>query len=107
MALLTVGYGYIGKEANRLDDRITGLIGNPDEYRTVYEDPNRTTWSELVLPVLRIMDGAVVARAVGVHPRTLERWLYKGVRPHRAHEQALTELAAEYAANGLRRSRIK
>ena len=25
---------YIGKEANRLEDRITGLVASPDEYRT-------------------------------------------------------------------------
>jgi len=93
---------YIGKEGNRLDDRITGLITGPDEYRTEYVDPSRTMWSELVVPVLMTMDRTTVAVAVGVDRRTLERWLYKGVRPHARHERALTELAGARAAANLR-----
>lgn len=93
---------YIGKEGNRLDERITGLFTSQDEFQTEYVDPSRTIWSEVVVPVLLTMDRATVARAAGVHRRTFERWLYKGVRPHPKHERILTELAGEHAAEALR-----
>jgi len=93
---------HIGKEGNRLDDRITGLVAGPEQYRTEYFDPSRTVWSELVVPVLKTMDRATVAQATGVHRRSLERWLYQGVRPHARHEEVLTELAREHAAASLR-----
>jgi hypothetical protein len=57
---------YIGKGGNRLDDRISGLVTGTSEYRTEYEDPSITQWSELVVPVLKTMDRATVAGAVGV-----------------------------------------
>jgi len=89
---------HIGKEGNRLDDRLSGLVSSPDEYRTEYIDPSRTFWTEQVAPVLRTMDRTSVARTAGVHRRTLERWLYKGVRPRASHERLLTKLAREHTA---------
>lgn len=94
---------YIGKEGNRLDDRVSGLVTGPDDYRAEYVDPGRSVWNELVVPVLRTMDRAVVVRAAGVHHRTLERWIYKGVRPHTRHERVLADLAVRYATAGLRK----
>ncbi len=93
---------YIGKEGNRLEDRITGLVASPDEYRTEYEDPRRTVWSELIVPVLKTMDRVSVVRAAGVHRRTLERWLFKGVRPRRTTEQNLTILATRHCVASIR-----
>jgi hypothetical protein len=89
---------HVGKEGNRLEDRVTGLALGPDEFRTEYVDPTRTIWSELVVPVLRTMNRTTVSRALGAHRRTIERWLYKGVRPHPNHERAMTTLAVEHAA---------
>ncbi len=94
---------YIGKEGNRLDDRVSGLAIGPDEYRTEYEDPGRTMWCEVVVPILKIMDRARVAKAAGVHRRTVERWLFNGVRPHAGHEQILTELARDRAMADIRK----
>jgi hypothetical protein len=93
---------YIGKEGNRLDERISGLLTGPEEYRTEYMDPDRTIWSDLVVPVLKTMDRTTVANAAGVHRRTLERWLYGGVRPRLSTERTLTELTVEHAATVLR-----
>jgi hypothetical protein len=93
--------GYIGKEGNKLDDRLSGLVTNPDEYRSQYVDPAQTVWTELVLPVLATMDRAEVARNSGLSRRAFERYLYKGMRPHRRHEVLLAQIAVEGATAGL------
>ena len=92
---------YIGKEANKLDDRLSGLATGPDDYRSEYVDPKHTAWSELVLPVLALMDRGEVIRRSGLHRRTIERYLYRDARPHRKHEVRLTEIAVEHASTNV------
>jgi hypothetical protein len=87
----------MGKEGNRLDDRLNGLVTDPDDYRTVYEDPARRTWSELVLPVLATMPRAEVVSLSGLSRRTIERYLYRAMRPHKKHEDELTRIAVDHA----------
>lgn len=41
----------IGKESNRLDERLAGALGGRDDYRNTY-GPRTTYWYGLVLPVL-------------------------------------------------------
>jgi hypothetical protein len=88
---------YIGKEGNRLDDRLNGMVTDPSDYRSMYEDPACTTWSELVLPVLATMPRGEVASLSGLSRRTIERYLYRGMRPHKTHEEELTRIVVNYA----------
>jgi hypothetical protein len=88
---------YIGKEGNRLDERLGGLVTDPVEYRSHYMDPSHAAWSELVLPVLATMDRGEVARRSGLTRKAFERYLYKGVRPSRRHEAMLTNVAVEWS----------
>ncbi len=95
-------FQYIGKEGNRLEDRRSGLIAGPDEYRTEYVDASRTIWSELVVRVLMTMDRTTVAETVEVDRRTLERWLFKGVIPRANHEKVLFGLAVDHSIRELK-----
>jgi hypothetical protein len=92
---------YMGKEGNRLDDRLNGLVTDPSDYRSMYEDPARTTWSELVVPVLATMPRPEVASLSGLSRRTIERYVYRGMRPHKTHEDQLTRIAVNYAKTRL------
>lgn len=97
---------YIGKEGNRLDERISGLVTGPGDYRTEYVDPARTEWEMLILPVLATMDRQSLSDASGLHRRTIERYIYGGMVPRHEHLIILRELALPHAADGLRRRNI-
>ncbi len=88
---------YIGKEGNRLDDRISGLVSRPDEYRTEYEDSRNGVWQRLVVPVLATMDRRTLIAGSGLHRRTIERYLYGGSNPRRGHGEVLTDMAVHHA----------
>jgi hypothetical protein len=88
---------YIGKEANKLDERFNGLATGPEEYLAQYVDPEHTLWTELVLPVLATMDRGEVARRSGLSRRTIERYMYGAMRPHQRHEAMVTQIAVERA----------
>lgn len=55
---------FIGKEANLLDERQTGLTENPDEYRSNYGNRG-DRWNRLVLPILRSLGAEEVMRRSG------------------------------------------
>lgn len=92
---------YVGKEGNKLDDRMSGLVTDPanyPNYRSQYVDPEHTIWTELVIPVLATMDRGEVARLSGLHRRTIERYLRREAIPHGGHDAALVKLATEQAS---------
>lgn len=91
----------IGKEGNRIEDRLTGLVGETSEYRSEYVDPEHTVWKELVVPVLNRMNRTHLARASGLDRRTIQRQLSGQVHPHLSSEQLLTALAIVHARESL------
>ncbi len=68
----------IGKEGNRLLERATGEISDPNDYRSIYSHGD-IVWQHLVLPVLRAMradlGGRALAGRLGVTNRQLRNWL--------------------------------
>jgi hypothetical protein len=60
----------IGKEGNRLDDRVSGLVTRPEEYRTEYVDARATAWQVLVVPVLKTINRRVLIEFAGLHRRS-------------------------------------
>jgi hypothetical protein len=60
---------YIGKEANHLGERLSGLETDPFDYVTEYVDPERTDWTHLVVPVLKTMDIEGLAIEARLHRR--------------------------------------
>lgn len=92
----------IGKEANKLDERLAGLITDPREYRVEYVNPDHNGWTVLVLPVLITMQRSEVTRRTGLHRRTIERYISGRTKPQRRHEQLLTQSVVDHATKSLR-----
>jgi hypothetical protein len=93
----------IGKEGNRLTERLTGEIADQAEYLTSY-GRRIDGWGYLVLPTLRWLGVPVVIRRSGLHRRTIERALRIAdpTRPHPGHRALLLEIALEGARAHLR-----
>jgi hypothetical protein len=89
---------YIGKEGNRLDDRVSGLISSVDDYRNVYVDLEGE-WRRVILPALVAMDRKTLTERSGLHRRTIERYIYKGVMPRPAHRKRLELVIAGHSTS--------
>jgi len=92
----------IGKEGNRLEERATGEITEPDQYRHVYGSRGNR-FSTLVVPVFVRMPAQEIADAVGLTRRQVERIQRPGFagRPHEGNRRALTTLAVRQARSEL------
>jgi hypothetical protein len=98
----------IGKEGNRLLERATGEITDPDDYRTTYTY-GRERWRQLALPVLRDIrekqGTRYIAERVGVSDRQVRNWLAGRDEPHAGasgNRQRAERLAVGWAADQLR-----
>jgi hypothetical protein len=99
----------IGKEGNKLLERSTGEMTDPDEYRTTYTDPATDPWASLVVPVLRDIRDALgtkhIAEKVGVSERQIRNWLNRAdVLPHAGgsqNRQQAEKLAVDWATQQL------
>ena len=74
----------IGKEGNKIDDRITGIENNPDNYQTTYQKLDPTEWHDVIVPALRNIDRKTLIKVSGLSRRAVERILYKQVIPRQA-----------------------
>jgi hypothetical protein len=92
---------YTGKESNRLEDVLHGLIADEDEVTNEYRDPNNDPFVLFVAPVLRTMPVKTVVEASGLGARTVNRARSGKVRPHSAARNVLTAIAIEEARSGL------
>jgi hypothetical protein len=99
----------IGKEGNKLLERLTGEVTDPDDYLTTYTDPATNPWPSLVLPVLRdirdVLGARQFAREVGVSDRQVRNWLNDDVVPHAGasgHRQRAEKLAVSWCVDQLR-----
>ena len=92
----------VGKEGNRLTERLTGEITDPTEYRTDYGG-RVDRWSTLVVPVMRAMGAPEVARRVGRSRRAIERALrrVRPTAPHTSTRASCIRAAAEWAGERL------
>ena len=91
----------IGKEGNRIDDRLSGLVTDTIEYRSEYVDPEHTFWQELVIPVLTQMNRTHLAQASGLDRRTIQRLLSRRTQPRPHSRRLLAQLAIEHARTEL------
>jgi hypothetical protein len=89
---------YIGKEANRIDDRTHGIVDGPDGYLIEYVDPEDQTWHRFVVPVLRTMKRPDVVEQSGLSRRAIEGLLLHNVQPRKAHREALSRIALDHVA---------
>lgn len=70
---LAGGARHIGKEAYRLDDVQTGLVGDLAEVLTEYDDPTVDLLHQLVLPVLDRYSGRQLTNLLATDRRTIDR----------------------------------
>jgi hypothetical protein len=87
----------IGKESNKLDERLEQSLMPGDEYQVQFEDPENDGWVRLVLPTLRTINVDELDTATSVHQKTIVRTLASRTRPHRRSEEILTHLAVDHA----------
>jgi len=93
---------HVGKESNRLEEVNAGLVHDPEEVYTAYEDPSHGPWQTLVVPVLKHMPRAVLAEQIGLSERSIAAVRNGHALPRAVHQKALTRAAGDYAREGLR-----
>jgi hypothetical protein len=92
----------IGKESNRLDETVAGLIGTLDDSLATYRSPNENEWTRLVVPALDDFSNRTLARLSGLNPRTLQRMKSGAIAsPHERNRTVLTLITAQLATERL------
>jgi hypothetical protein len=97
---------YIGKEANKLDERESGLVADLDDVLTEYRNPEQDSFRRLVVPVLRELPVDRIAAAAGVSERTVKR-ARAGQPIGRNVRSKLTAYAIQHARVELRSAGIR
>ena len=92
---------YLGKEGNKLDERAMGLADDPDQYQVRYANETLTVFTDLVLPVLRMMNRTHLAMESEISRRQIIRIIKDGNMPRDDNVQILTNLAVSYAKGKL------
>lgn len=82
----------IGKEANRIDDVRAGIVADPADITTVYDDGTHAHFRRHILPALDHYSGRRLAQVSGVDRRTIDR-IRQGQMPRPALRRRLTDLA--------------
>lgn len=100
VTLLTLS--LIGKESNRLDETIAGLIGSLDDTLATYNSPNENTWTLLVLPALADFPTRQLAALTELDDRTIQRIKKRATStPHGRNRALLTLITAQLASQQL------
>jgi len=60
---------YVGKETNKIEDVIAGMIHDPNEVRQAFQPPGQGPWDRIVRPLLRHIPIADIAGMAGVSAR--------------------------------------
>jgi len=92
---------YIGKEANKLEAVQAGLVHSRDDVLNLYPDARHDAWQELVLPVVKEMDAAMLAKATAISPRQIRNVQKGDVAPHTGNQVSLKHAAASFARGRL------
>ena len=93
---------HVGKESNRLEEMDAGLIHDPDEVYTEYQNPADDPWRTLVVPILKQMKRADLAKATSLSERSVASLRNGGSTPRPKHRAALIRAAGEFARAQLR-----
>jgi hypothetical protein len=100
VTLLTLS--LIGKESNRLDETLAGLIGSLDDTLATYNSPSQNTWTILVLPALTDFPTGQLAALTELDSRTIQRIKKRATNtPHDRNRALLTLITAQLASEQL------
>lgn len=91
----------IGKEGNKLEERLSGEVLEQAEYQTSY-GRRVDHWTELVLPILREIGARALAEQTGFKIRSIYDVLNKNARPHAKRRTAYEEAALSHASSHLK-----
>lgn len=92
---------HIGKEANRLEDRLSGLVLSEDEH--LLKLGGDGSWERLVMPAARLIGFTKVREAADLPSSTLADLISFRTRPQRRHELLLRRTTFELAGAWLER----
>ena len=80
---------HVGKEANRLDDVLAGVVHSVNEVMVYYIDPKRQPWRADLSAAISTYGLRALARISKVSRSTIQRILNGNKRPHKSTVQAL------------------
>ena len=83
---------YVGKESNSLEEVEAGLIHSAENVYTLYTDPRRDEWQTKILPVLKKIPLAVLAKMSVLSRRELSNIKAGRSRPHRTNQELLASI---------------
>jgi hypothetical protein len=92
---------HIGKEANRLEDRLSGLTLSEDDY--LLKLGGDGSWERLVVPAARLLGFSKVRAASGLATSTLADLVSLRTRPQRRHEVVLRRVIFQLTGEWLGR----
>ena len=96
-----IGFVYIGKESNKLEEVEDGVIHDLDEVLNEYADVRSDEFTTLALPVLRRMPMPRIVAESGLNPSTVKRVRARRQRPHPDNRETLVSIAATFAREAL------
>jgi len=82
----------VGKESNFLEEVESGLLHDLDEVQEIYFDPRDDLWTKEILPILKRIPRAVLARRAGVSERYIQLLRNGKRRPGNASAMRLIKL---------------
>jgi len=91
------GIVYSGKESNLLDEVERGLVHDWGEVLQTYRDPRRDQWVTTVVPFLKRLPAATLARQAGLTKRTIQALRNGHARPSSKTRWAVITVALEHA----------
>jgi hypothetical protein len=91
---------YIGKESNKLDDVEAGMIHNAQSVYTEYGDRRRDEWETKLLPILKTVPLAVLAKRCGISRRALIDLRAGRSRPRRRNWNVIVNVIRELMERG-------
>jgi hypothetical protein len=87
---------YIGKESNKIEEALSGLVADQDDELTEYREPGSDPLWQLAVRVLRELPVAQTAAGAGVSERTVQR-ARAGQTLRKAARTKLTDHAVKHA----------
>jgi hypothetical protein len=88
----------IGKESNRLDETIAGLISSQDDVLLSFGDPGLHAWNNLIVQALNDFPSTEVARRGRFDTRTIQRIKTRAItKSHDRNRAVLTLITAQLA----------
>lgn len=88
---------YIGKESNRLEDAVAGLLHDQRDALARYTEVDREIWNRYVRPVLKHIPAQQLAEQTGLSRRSIQRARNGHSRPRPVNAELLVSASVQFA----------